>query len=64
MKNGTTSIVIESQLFKSDKKLAPAIIGTAIIKVKSAAARWLIPIRTPPEIVEPERENPGHRDKH
>ncbi|MNC82226.1 hypothetical protein D3C75_1356560 [compost metagenome] len=39
-------------------------IGTAIIKVKSAAARWLMPSRTPPEIVDPDREKPGQSDKH
>lgn len=39
MKNGKASIVIYCQFFSKEMKLAPAIIGTAIIKVKSAAAR-------------------------
>lgn len=64
IKNGSASIVIYCQFFNKERKLAPAIIGTAIIKVKSAAARWLNPKRTPPDIVEPEREKPGHNDKH
>ena len=37
-KNGMASAVKYCQFFKRDKKLAPAIIGTAIINVKSAAA--------------------------
>ena len=44
--------------------LAPAIIGTAIMNVKSAAVLWSRPSKTPPEIVAPEREKPGHNDKH
>ncbi|MOA20051.1 hypothetical protein D3C78_1404680 [compost metagenome] len=64
MKNGSDSIVKYCQFFIRDTRLAPAMIGTAIIKVKSAAARWLIPRSTPPDIVEPEREKPGHKDKH
>ena len=39
-------------------------IGTAIIKVKSEAARWLSPSNTPPEMVEPDREKPGHKAIH
>ncbi|MNJ74272.1 hypothetical protein D3C77_711800 [compost metagenome] len=53
-----------SQFLYSEIALAPHMIGTAIMNVKSAAARWLIPASTPPEIVEPERENPGQIDKH
>lgn len=64
IKNGSESIVIYCQFFNRERKLAPAIIGTAIIKVKSAAARWPIPSKTPPEIVEPDREKPGHNEKH
>ena len=64
IKIGKASIVIYSQFFNKERKLAPAIIGTAMIKVKSAAALWLIPINTPPEMVEPDRENPGHKEKH
>jgi len=64
MKNGRTSPVMYSQFFNSDKKLAPAMIGTAMMKVKSAAARWLKPISTPPDIVDPEREKPGHKAIH
>ncbi|MNV59813.1 hypothetical protein D3C71_1522570 [compost metagenome] len=64
MKKGITSEVMEPQFLSKEKKLTPAMIGTAIMKVKSAAVRCFIPSRTPPEIVEPERENPGHMDKH
>ena len=64
MKNGRASSVKYCQFFNSEIKLAPAIIGTAIMKVKSAAARWLSPNNTPPEMVEPEREKPGQREKH
>ena len=55
IKNGIEADVIYSQFFSNDIKLAPAIIGTAIIKVKSEAARWLSPSNTPPEMVEPDR---------
>ena len=64
IKNGNASMVKYSQFFTRDKKLAPAIMGTAMIKVKSEAARWLRPNKTPPDIVAPERENPGHNAKH
>ncbi|MNF09847.1 hypothetical protein D3C80_2106150 [compost metagenome] len=37
--------------------------GSAIIKVKSAAAARLVPASIPPAMVEPEREKPGHRDR-
>ena len=39
IKNGNASIVKYCQFFNKDRRLAPHIIGTAIIKVKSAAAR-------------------------
>lgn len=64
IKNGSASMLKYCQFFTRDKKLAPAMIGTAMMKVKSDAERWLMPNRTPPEIVAPEREKPGHRDKH
>ncbi|MNI61992.1 hypothetical protein D3C73_1172890 [compost metagenome] len=64
MKKGSASIVKYSRFLSKEIPLAPAMIGTAIIKVKSAAARGLIPSKTPPEMVEPEREKPGHRDRH
>ncbi|MNC03084.1 hypothetical protein D3C75_504790 [compost metagenome] len=64
MKNGSASSVKYCQFLISEIRLAPAIIGTAIINVKSAAARWLIPSNTPPEMVEPERENPGQSETH
>ena len=64
IKNGRAADVIYSQLFNKEIKLAPAMIGTAMIKVKSAATRWLSPIKTPPEIVEPDLENPGHKAIH
>ena len=64
IKNGMLSSVKYCQLFKREIKLAPAIIGTAIINVKSAAVRWFKPVKTPPEMVAPEREKPGHSDKH
>ncbi|MNW67511.1 hypothetical protein D3C74_461030 [compost metagenome] len=40
--------------------VAPIIIGTDTRKVNSAAATRLIPANKPPEIVDPEREKPGH----
>lgn len=64
IKKGRASSVKYSQFLSKDKPLAPAMTGTAIIKVKSEAARWLMPSRTPPEMVEPERENPGHKPRH
>src|SRR5690606_1394969 len=63
-KNGMTSAVITSHLLIKETALAPNIIGTAIIKVKSAAARCLSPINTPPEMVAPDLENPGHSAIH
>jgi len=39
MKNGKASMEKYCQFFTSEMRLAPAIIGTAIINVKSAAAR-------------------------
>ncbi|MOA48581.1 hypothetical protein D3C78_1713430 [compost metagenome] len=39
MKNGRASMVKYCQFFISERRLAPAMIGTAIINVKSAAAR-------------------------
>lgn len=39
IKNGKASTVKYCQFFTKEIKLAPAIIGTAIIKVKSEAAR-------------------------
>src|SRR5690606_31622180 len=62
IKNGSASIVKYCQFFSNERKLAPAMIGTAMMKVKSDADRWLMPNRTPPEIVAPEREKPGHND--
>lgn len=64
IKNGSASDVKYCQFLTNESPLAPAMIGTAIINVKSAAALWLIPRRTPPEIVEPEREKPGQRAIH
>ena len=64
IKNGNASREKYCQFFINEIRLAPAMMGTAIIKVKSAAALWLKPISTPPEMVEPERENPGHNEKH
>src|SRR5699024_5008574 len=64
IKNGNVSSVKYCKFFNKDKPLAPTIIGTAIINVKSAAALWLIPVMTPAEMVAPDRENPGHREKH
>ncbi len=64
IKNGMASSVKYCKLSKREMKLAPAIIGTAIINVKSAAVRWFRPVNTPPDIVAPERENPGHKEKH
>ncbi|MNP54455.1 hypothetical protein D3C76_1490110 [compost metagenome] len=64
IKNGKASRVKYCQFFSSDNALAPAITGTAIIKVKSDAARWLKPRSTPPEIVDPDREKPGQIDRH
>ncbi len=37
--------------------------GTAIIKEKSAAAFLDTPTKRAPPIVDPLRENPGHKDK-
>ncbi|MNO03402.1 hypothetical protein D3C81_2240960 [compost metagenome] len=64
MKKGSASSVKYSQFFSSDSPLAPAIIGTAMMKVKSAAALWLKPSKTPPEIVDPDREKPGQIETH
>src|SRR5690625_6283783 len=63
IKNGNASNWKYIQFFMRDIPLAPIIIGTAIIKVKSAAVRCVIPVITPPEIVAPDRENPGHKEK-
>src|SRR5699024_4221702 len=64
IKNGSTSAVKYSILLINDTALAPNMIGTAIINVKSAAARCFNPINTPPEMVAPEREKPGHKAIH
>lgn len=64
MKNGIRSELKLSQCFTRLRKLAPIMIGIAIINVKSAAARWFNPRITPPEMVEPEREKPGQRARH
>lgn|SRR5690606_25181937 len=61
-KNGMLSVLKYSRFFTKDRKLAPAMIGTAMMNVKSEAVRWLIPSMTPPEIVAPEREKPGHKE--
>ncbi len=63
-KNGMTSVVKISIFFINDTALAPNMIGTAIMKVKSAAARYFSPISTPPEMVAPDREKPGHKAIH
>ena len=44
----------------SESPLAANMMGTAIINVKSEADLWSIFINTPVEIVDPEREKPGH----
>ncbi|MNP55582.1 hypothetical protein D3C76_1502410 [compost metagenome] len=54
----------KSRLSYKSNKLAPNITGTEIMNVKSAAAFWLVPSNRPPEIVEPDLENPGHNAKH
>ena len=64
MKNGKASTEKYCQFFKSEMPLAPNIIGTAMMNVKSDAALWLMLSRTPPAIVDPEREKPGHNPKH
>ena len=64
IKKGSASTEKYSRFFINDRRLAPAMMGTAMIKVKSAAARCDRPSSTPPEMVEPERENPGQSEKH
>ena len=64
IKKGNRSALKYAQFLIKESRLAPIMIGIAMMKVKSAAALWLKPRITPPEIVEPEREKPGQSARH
>lgn len=64
MNNGRSAAESSFQFSAKSTVAAPNMMGMAMIKVKSDAVLWLHPTRRPPAMVDPDREKPGHKDKH
>ena len=51
------------RFFSSSNRQAATMMGRAMMKVKSAPAFRFTPTSRAPPMVDPLRENPGHRDR-